>query len=345
MTGAVQKPVLDFYLYPSVGADDWRYVFATARVRSLQTEMLSRAMFLDMANAADFSQAADLLSATEYGLGQGQRNIAEIERLLLDRRGEVRKLFADLIIDKAVVELFRSRADFANMRLALRRKLLDKPIGLDYSNDGSVAAEDFEAIFEEENYAPLPLFMQEAIEQAVLAYYQDKDVRRIDYALDEHQWRFNLREAGKVGSVFLTELFRMQIDLTNIRTMLRLKFTESEQRGVFLGGGYVQVDRLRHVFDVGYEAVAPLFFATPYYDVVEAGVSYFILNKSFLELEQHCQDHLNGYLRSSVQITAGPQPVIAYLLLKENEIRTVRFILTAKKNQLDPKLILDRLGD
>ncbi|GAF95855.1 unnamed protein product, partial [marine sediment metagenome] len=37
-------------------------------------------------------------------------------------------------------------------------------------------------------------------------------------------------------------------------------------------------------------------------------------------------------------ITAGPQPIIAYLLMKENEIRTVRLILTAKKNSLDTKL-------
>jgi len=30
--------------------------------------------------------------------------------------------------------------------------------------------------------------------------------------------------------------------------------------------------------------------------------------------------------------------------LKENEIRTVRLILTAKKNNLDTKLILDRIS-
>jgi len=51
-----------------------------------------------------------------------------------------------------------------------------------------------------------------------------------------------------------------------------------------------------------------------------------------------------GFLRSTLQITAGPQPVIAYLLMKENEIRRVRLILTAKKNYLDTKLILDRVA-
>jgi V/A-type H+-transporting ATPase subunit C len=48
-------------------------------------------------------------------------------------------------------------------------------------------------------------------------------------------------------------------------------------------------------------------------------------------------------LKTTIQITAGPQPIIAYLLMKENEIRTVKLILTAKKNNLDTKLLLDRI--
>ena len=70
---------------------------------------------------------------------------------------------------------------------------------------------------------------------------------------------------------------------------------------------------------------------------------YLASNKSFLKVEQQCDEHLTGFLKSTVQITAGPQPIIAYLLMKENEIRTVRLILTAKRNFLDTKLILDRL--
>jgi V/A-type H+-transporting ATPase subunit C len=52
-----------------------------------------------------------------------------------------------------------------------------------------------------------------------------------------------------------------------------------------------------------------------------------------------------GFLRSTQSLAAGPQPVIAYLLMKENEIRTVRMLLTCKKNELDAKLILDRLSE
>jgi len=345
MIGLAEQPVVDFPRYPWIGDDDWRYTFATAQVRVLMSQMLSRAALLDMANADSFEPCVDLLASSEYAVPQGGKNFSDAEEILLQRRTQTRRLFLELMIDKGLSELLRTREDFANMRLALRRKLTEKPLGTDYSDDGSIPAEQFEEIFEAEDYSPLPNHIQEAIERAVLAYYQNKDIRQIDYALDYMHFQYKLKKAEELKNIFVIELFRMQLDLMNIRTLLRLKFTESEQRNVFLEGGYVETERLKHCLDIGYEAVAGLFFATPYYDVVEAGLSYLTSNKSFLKLERHCEGHLSGFLKTTNQITAGPQPLIAFLLMKENEIRTVRLILTAKKNGLDTRLILDRLGE
>jgi V/A-type H+-transporting ATPase subunit C len=307
--------------------------------------MLNRATLLDMANAPGFEQAIEPLGSTEYALGAGVKDFEQVEQMLKAKRSEVRELFKNLVSDESLVQLLKEKDDFANLRLALRRKLADKGIGTDYSNEGSIAAEQFQEVFEQEDYHYLPMYMQEAIECAVLAYYEDKDVRRIDYVLDMCQAEYKIGKALELNNIFLEGLFRIQVDLINIRTMLRLKFTESEERNVFIPGGYVEEERFKHGLDVGYEAIGSLFFATPYCDVVESGAAYLASQKSFLRLEYNCQEYLNGYLRTTNQITAGPQPVIAYLLLKENEIRTLRFILTAKKNNLDTKLILDRLGE
>ncbi|MBA7629733.1 V-type ATP synthase subunit C [subsurface metagenome] len=297
-----------------------------------------------MANAENFESAVDLLTASEYALPAGSKNIAEMENVLRARRTAVRELFADLMLDKPIVELFKTRDDFANLRLAIRRRVTEKPVGTDYSIDGNVPPEIFEEVFEQENYKLFPDYMAEAAEQAVLAYYQDKNIRRIDYAIDQFQADYNLKKAHQLESIFLLGLFRIQIDLTNIRTMLRLKFTEPQMRNVFLNGGYIEPERLTGGLDIGYEAVGQLFFVTPYHRVVETGANYLASNKSFLALEQQCEEFLTGYLMTTIQITAGPQPIIAYLLMKENEIRTVRLILTAKKNALDTKLLFDRLG-
>lgn len=344
MAEVTEESIIDFYMYPPIGDDDWRYVFETAQVRVLETRMLSAAVLLDMANAESFESTADLLAASEYSLQHGSKNFAEVENILQLRRSAVRKLFEELMIDKPIVELFRTRDDFANLRLALRRTLAERPLGTDYSNEGNVSPQIFEQVFEEKNYELFPDYVAEAAERAVLAYYQNKDIRRIDYAIDQLQAEYNLKKARRLKSVFMLGLFRIQIDLTNIRTLLRLKFTESQQRDVFLKGGYIELERLRHGLELGYEALGPLFFVTPYCQVVEAGANYLMSNKSFLKVEQQCEEHLTGFLKSTIQITTGPQPIIAFLLMKENEIRNVRLILTAKKNFLDTKLILDRIS-
>ncbi len=344
MAEVAEQSILDFYTYPPIGGDDWRYTFQTAQIRALETQMLSRNTFLDMANAENFAQAAESLVASEYALPHGSSNFEEIENTLRLRRSAVRELFADLMIDKPLVELFRARDDFANMRLAVRRMVTEKPLGSDYSSDGNVSPEVFEEVFEQENYELFPDYMQQAVEQAVLAYYQNKDIRQIDYAIDAAQAEYNLKRARRLKSVFLLALFKIQIDLTNIRTMLRLKFTESEQRKVFLKGGYLEQERLKHGLDTDFETMGSLFFVTPYHRVAETGANYLASDKSFLTAEQQCEQHLTGFLKTTIQITAGPQPIIAFLLMKENEIRKVRLILTAKKNALNTKLILDRLG-
>jgi V/A-type H+-transporting ATPase subunit C len=336
--------VYDFFTYPPVGEDDWRYAFQTAQVRSLETQMLTRTALTDMANASDFVSAASSLSGTEYTLPQGADGF-EIETVLRQRRAAVRNLFEDLMIDERVVEVFRSRDDYANLRLVLRRVLTDKPIGTDYSPEGNVPPELLRQAFEEQNYAMLPEYLRTAADQAVLAFYQNKDIRQIDNAIDHAQAAYKLDVAQVAdGDVFLTNLFRIQIDLTNLRTMLRVKFLQADPRDVFLEGGFVEMDRLRQGIDLPYEALGPLFFATPYHHIVDAGAGYLAANGSFLKAEQQCDDYALGYLRQTIQITAGPQPVVAFLLAKEHEIRTVRLILTAKRNNLDTKLILDRLA-
>ena len=345
MAELAEQSVTDFFTYPPIGGDDWRYTFATAYVRALETQLLSRATLLDMANAENFERAADLLSAGEYALPQANRSVAELENFLRNKRSAVRKMFSSLMVDEPIVTLFRTRDDFANMRLAIRRTVTERPLGTDYSDDGNVSAELFGEVFEQEDYSLFPDYMAEAVERAVLAYYQNKDIRRIDYAIDSVQAEYNIREAHRLENIFLLGFFRIQIDLTNIRTMFRLKFTESDRRDVFLQGGFVEPDRLKHGLDLDYDAVGQLFFATPYHRLVETGAAYLLSDKSFLRTEQQCEDFLIGFLKTTNQITAGPQPVIAYLLMKENEIRTVRLLLTAKRNSLDTKLILDRLGE
>ncbi len=338
-----QEDRQQYFIYPPVGEDDWRYMFQTAEVRALELHMLSRAVFLEMANAADFPEAVDALSASEYGATQPIKGLHAMEQMLLARRADLRAFFEDLMIDESVAELMRSRTDFANLRLAVRRLVTDKPLGTDYSPGGNVEPETFAPALQEDNPGMLPVFLQEASEEAVLAYYDHKDIRDIDYSIDRFQTDYQLKRAAEMGSVFLTSLFAIQTDLTNLRTLFRLKYMDSDDKSAFLDGGFLRMFRFEHALELGLDALASAFATTPYADIVENGVAYLASKQSFLAVEQRCEAYMLGFLRKTSTITAGPQPVIAYLLAKEQEIRTIRLVLTAKKSRLDSKLILDRI--
>lgn len=341
---ALAQTDIEYYQYPPIGEEDWGYAFQTAAVRALETHMLARSTLVDMANADSFASAVELLSGTDYAVLTGVKSLDEVERALQEKRLQQRRLLTELRFDDDLQSLLAARYDFANLRLAVRRIVTERPVGRDYTELGNVSVEDFGAALEAEDYTRLPAHMQQGIEQAVLAYYVAKDIRQIDYALDAYEMTYRIERAQELGSTFLASLFRLQVDLANIRTMLRLKMVDRLERECFLPGGFLSPDRFAHALDLVYEAIPPLFASTPYDEVVEAGVSYWTAEQSFLRLERACDTYEQGFLWTTRAITAGPQPVIAYVLLKEHEIRTVRLILTAKQNELDTKLILDRFS-
>ncbi len=338
-----EPSTIDFVRYPPVGAEDWRYAFATAKVRVLETMMLGRAMLSELAHADSFEAAAEMLGGTEYAVPP-QASAEEIEEMLLSRRRQVRQLFVQLAEDPGLVQMFQAREDFANMRLAVRRVVTDRPLGTDYSPEGAVPAEEFEEIFQQENYERFPEYLQEAVEAAVLAYYDNKDIRQIDYAIDRVEAAWRVRHSQAIGSVFCLSLSRIRIDLYNIRTLLRLKAAERQERFHFLPDGFIETARFVQGLEHNYDALVPLFYATPYLELVEEGTRYLREKGSFLALERGCEDYLMEFLKTTRYLAAGPQPIAAYLLMKEAEIRTVRMLLMGRKNGLSAELLLDRLG-
>ena len=151
-----EETIFEFLTYPTAGADDWRYTSQSAQVRVMEMLLLTRATLMDMANAPDFASAAGSLGGGDYALSQTNVRFEDVDRLLREKRVAVRALFAEWMLDEAVVTLFRSRDDFANLRLALRRVLTERPVGDGYSSEGNVAPEVLAQVFEEDNYALLP---------------------------------------------------------------------------------------------------------------------------------------------------------------------------------------------
>ena len=65
---------------------------------------------------------------------------------------------------------------------------------------------------------------------------------------------------------------------------------------------------------------------TPYQSCIEEGVVYLINRQSFLRLERLIQEHKQKILIQTRYATFGYEPLVAYYLLKDMEIRNLRKI-------------------
>ncbi|MCC2259781.1 V-type ATPase subunit, partial [Intestinimonas aquisgranensis] len=66
---------------------------------------------------------------------------------------------------------------------------------------------------------------------------------------------------------------------------------------------------------------------------------------SLTQFERLCDNALTAYLSQGKRVAFGEHPLIGYLYAKENELTTIRIILTGRLAGLDAETIRERLRE
>ena len=87
----------------------------------------------------------------------------------------------------------------------------------------------------------------------------------------------------------------------------------------------------------GTDAVIAYLDHTDYADAVDE------LKNSVASFERWCDNRMIETIRPEIHNPFGIGPVAAYILARENEIKTVRIILAAKRNNLPEEMLRERV--
>ena len=90
------------------------------------------------------------------------------------------------------------------------------------------------------------------------------------------------------------------------------------------------------------DTVMDLFSATRLASAAELGKAA-ISGGSVTAFERECDNAVSDFLSGASFVSFGPEPVAAYLSMLENEITSIRIILTAKLSGTQPEIIRERL--
>jgi V/A-type H+-transporting ATPase subunit C len=321
-------------------ADDTRYAYAVARIRGLETRLLDR-QWIERLLAEDAAGSLKVLSDSEFQEAMSEVGRPEdvedgLTRALADTLGAV----ADVSPEPELIDLFRLRYDFRNLRSLVKASLLkllpaegDLPVdelGL-VDGVGTIELSVLAAAVRDGDYLMLPRFLVDAALSAEEVFRDTGELPPVDAIFDRVMWARELAVAEAHGSDFLADYFRTEIDLANVRAFIRTKEAGgdgSDFNRAFVPGGVLarslfeehlgeSVDSFARALEYGsYGELAPVFREwTP-----ESGP----------RLELACDNVLLRKVEGASRIAYGIEPLVAYLLMRQIEIKLVRAAVTSK---------------
>jgi V/A-type H+-transporting ATPase subunit C len=147
---------------------------------------------------------------------------------------------------------------------------------------------------------------------------------------------------------FITEYVRHKIDLGNLKIFCRAKYLElplDKVRGLFLQGGFLDVNTLLEGFDLSYGEMGERLKASAYYSAWILATDELVENDTFIPLEREFENFLMAFLQRAKTIVFGPEPVFAYALAKKKELQLLRLLGVGILNRIPPERLKQRMSE
>lgn len=326
-----------------------RFAYAVGRVRAMETRLLDRGKIERMVEAKSADEALKVLGESEYAeyladLG----SVHEFEKIL---DAELRRIYLELrkiSPEKELVAVFAKKFDYHNLKVLFKaNKLGEKRDELLVPDVGNIPLTELIRAVSDDDYSNLPPRMRQAAEKLADLFRLEPDPQQVDILLDRAMYEEILETVKSLKSPFLTGYFTNLTDLLNIRTYLRVRRMNGSKdflEKALLPAGDVDMTKLVQIQEPLEVLVDRLMFG-PYAQVVEDGIQTYQKTDTLTRYEKLADDHLIKYIKQAKYVTFGPEPIVGYLLAKENEFKIIRIIMVGKINQLPVEEIKERLRD
>jgi len=320
---------------------DTRYAYATGRVRGLERRMLARADFARLLDAPTLDAALALLSDTPYG---PRLSLGPWEEALRQEEAAAHEIVDELDVTGMLAAALRARHDFHNLKVFLKAKragALSEPA---LSDLGRVPRAAFERAFGEDAER-LPEPIESARRRAEEAYALWESPIALDAAVDQAVAEDLARVFRALDLTFLLAWLAIRSDALNLQALVRLKWAGEDARilrSVALPGGAIPPEKLRDIEDEPIETIPARLAATRYGRILEDGIGA-LRAGGFARLASRFGGLEAEHLARARWEPFGAEPLAAYALLKEIEIRALRMVLVGKANGIEAERLRENL--
>ena len=325
--------------------DNMIFAQSIGRIRFLETKMLDAAKIEALLDSKNFTDCKNMLLETTYGSFINMPSYEDGLRLAIEN---LYKDMRAIVPVKEIIDVLSARYDVHNIKCIIKGIITGIDTDHLLIDAGTISKIEMKSKIKEKNYKKMPDILRDCIIEAFSIYDNSHDPQLIDITLDRAAYKYMLEIAGTSGFDFMTDITKRMIDILNIKSFVRIK---SQNRDIdvlekaFIDGGYLKLELFAGFMNYSMDKFAAKIIYTEYSKWYEGGFKDYLTTNDIGYIEKYGDNYLLDYLKKAKFISFGPEPIVAYIIAIENEIKILRIILTGKKNDVSEDLIRERLRD
>lgn len=313
------------------------YVYAVARIRVKEKSLLSDADVSQMAGMSDAKTVMGYLADRGWGDTNTQNTM---DSMLAAEEEKTRQLMRELKTDPAVFELLSYPQLYHNLKAGIKEICTSEKNERAFYPDERLGRSQILKILQDKDWKALPEHMRQAAERAYSVMLETRDGQKCDIIVDRACLDAMEAEGQKSKHKVLREYEESTVAVTDIRIAARAQKTGKKLdflRAALAPCKSIDVRRLAIAAAETEETLTAYLEEHGFREAADA------IKESPSAFERWCDNRLIETILPEKTNPFSMGPVIAYYLARQNEIKTVRIILTAKANGFSEEATRERI--
>lgn len=316
-----------------------QYTYAVARIRALEVSLLSNASIEQLIACQNYEQCLQFLSERGWG---DQETAADAEKMLKREEEKTWEVVRELSIDMKKFDVLSYPKLFHNLKAAIKEVCTEETNPDIFYDDVSIPGKEMLDIVREKDFGRLPADMRDAAAEAYETLLHTRDGQLCDILIDRAALEAICRAGREAEDEIIRDYARSVVAVADIKIAVRSQKTAKSidfMKRAMAECDTINVDQLARAALNGPEAIREYLSGTEYAGGAEA------LAQSPSAFERWCDNRIIQTISPQKYKAFTIGPVVAYVLARQNEIKTVRIILSGKRNDLPDESIRERVRE
>ena len=315
---------------------DKDFVFQVARIRGMETTLLTKENFIEMSKLKNKDEVISFLREKNIG----NDNDHDVAAILFSERKKLWDLIDELVPDKDVFKIFRMRNDYHNIKACIKEFTLGEELDNIYINDAILDVNIIKESIKNNNYNLLPDEISSDLKDIVDTFLKTKDSQMLDVMIDKLSLDMMYKEGKSSRYDFIKDYVETYVNISNIKIAYRA--AQMNKGEDFLKRALVECENLE-IGRLASQAVSSVDDLCSYLETTEYSDAARAIKKSNTEFEKWCDDIMISKIQDMKYESFGIGPICAYIIAKENEIKMINIVYTCINNGFSEETILERM--